>query len=311
MSKGVQSSMLPVMGLLVTMALWGSSFIALKIAFTGFDPLVAVFFRMTIASCMFIPFFRLFRTISYQKGDWKPLLLMAFCEPCLYFVFEALALSRTSASQAGMVTATLPLLVALVAVPLLKEKVSVRTLTGFCVAIAGVVWMTLHSDVTDAAPEPVLGNLLEFLAMVCATGYSVSVRYLSPRYPAIVLTAVQSVAGMFFFAPVFLLPGTEVPTTFPLAPTLAVVYLGSVVTLGAYCLFNYGIASIGASRASAFINLIPVFTLFFGWTILGERFTALQFLGAAMVFAGVFLSQESGREVSETTKEVQVDGSGA
>ena len=298
MYRTQQSSTLPVIGLFITMALWGSSFIALKIAFRGFDPLVAVFFRMVIASCMFLPFFRLFKTVSYQKGDWKPLLLMAFCEPCLYFVFEAMALARTSASQAGMVTATLPLLVALVAVPLLKEKVSARTFAGFGIAIAGVVWMTLHSEVTENAPNPVLGNVLEFLAMVCATGYSISVRYLSPRYPAIVLTAVQSVVGMIFFAPVFLLPGTGIPTSFPLAPTVAVVYLGSVVTLGAYGLYNYGIASIGASRASAFINLIPVFTLFFGWSILGERFTMMQFAGAIMVFVGVFLSQESGKNES-------------
>ena len=305
MPKNQQSSTLPIIGLLVTMALWGSSFIALKIAFQGYDPLVAIFFRMAIASCMFIPFFRLFRTVSYQKGDWKPLLLMAFCEPCLYFIFEAYALSHTSASQAGMVTATLPLLVTLVAVPLLKEQVSGRTFAGFCIAIAGVVWITMHSEVTENAPNPILGNLLEFLAMVCATGYSICVRYLSPRYPAIVLTAVQSVVGMFFFASVFLLPGTEIPTTFPFAPTLAVLYLGSVVTLGAYGLFNYGIACIGASRASAFINLIPVFTLFFGWSILGEQFTLMQFLGAVMVFLGVFMSQASGNGTTAAKQEVQ------
>ena len=57
MPKNQQSSTLPIIGLLVTMALWGSSFIALKIAFQGYDPLVAIFFRMAIASCMFIPFF--------------------------------------------------------------------------------------------------------------------------------------------------------------------------------------------------------------------------------------------------------------
>jgi len=305
MSEGAQSPTLPVLGLLMTMALWGSSFIALKIAFQGFDPLVAIFFRMAIASCMFLPFFRMIRLVTYQKGDWKPLLLMAFCEPCLYFVFEAYALSYTSASQAGMVTATLPLLVALVAVPLLKEKVCIRSLVGFCIAIAGVVWMTLQSGITESAPNPLLGNFLEFMAMVCATGYSVSVRYLSPRYPAIFLTAVQSFTGMFFFAPVVFFSGTELPEVFPLAPSLSLVYLGSVVTLGAYGLFNYGIARIGASRASAFINLVPVFTLFFGWIILGERFTAMQFLGAVMVFFGLFLSQDSSKAQDGLVREGQ------
>ena len=65
---------------------------------------------------------------------------MAICEPCLYFLFEARALQLTSASQAGMITAMLPLLVAILAWGWLKERISRQTLLGFMLAI-GPYWL--------------------------------------------------------------------------------------------------------------------------------------------------------------------------
>lgn len=63
------------------------------------------------------------------------------------------------------------------------------------------------------------------------------------------------------------------------------------MTLGAYGLYNFGVSRIPASQATAFVNLIPVFTVFLGWLILGERFTAVQYLASALVFLGIFMSQ--------------------
>ncbi|MBT8329347.1 MAG: DMT family transporter, partial [Desulfofustis sp.] len=74
-------------------------------------------------------------------------------------------------------------------------------------------------------------------------------------------------------------------------PALAVIYLGSFVTLGAYLLYNYGVSKIPASQASAFVNLIPVFAVILGFLILGERFTPIQFVASALVLLGVFISQ--------------------
>ena len=71
----------------------------------------------------------------------------------------------------------------------------------------------------------------------------------------------------------------------------ALVYLGSVVTVGAYDLYNFGVSRLPASQATGFINLIPVFTLVFAWLLLGERLNGQQLLAAGLVFAGVALSQ--------------------
>jgi len=275
----------------MAMLLWSSSFIALKIAFQGYQPMIVILGRMVVGSICFLFFHKQLRHIPFRKEDFKYLLFMAVCEPCIYFMFEAKALQLTSASQAGLITAMLPLLVALGAAVFLKERVSLKTLFGFAVAISGACWLSLAGNGSSSAPDPLLGNFLEFLAMVAATGYTLSLKRLSARYSAIFLTAVQSWVGAIFFSLFLLHPGIDIPREFYPIPALAVVYLGGFVTLGAYLSYNYGVSKISASQASAFVNLIPVFTVVLGFVVLGERFTAEQYFASLLVLAGVFISQ--------------------
>jgi drug/metabolite transporter (DMT)-like permease len=285
-------------GLFLAMVLWASSFVALKIAFGIYHPMVVIFARMVVACICFLVLFIWFRPlVGYAKGDYKYLLFMALCEPCLYFLFEARALENTTASQAGMITALLPILVALAAAWLLKERVGFNTWLGSFMAFAGVCWLTLASVPTGDAPDPVKGNFFEFLAMVCATGYTITLKYLARRYSAFFLTAVQAFAGSVFFFPFLLMPSTQLPRHFEPAAGLAVLYLGTVITLGAYGLYNFGLKHIPASKASAYVNLIPVFSVMMGWMILGESFTMLQCLAAGLVMAGVYVSQRRSRIV--------------
>jgi len=284
--------LLPVFALLLAMILWASSFIALKIAFQSYDPMVVIFGRMLVATlCFIVVGRRLYRSLVYRAGDYKLLLFMAFCEPCLYFIFEAMAVTNTSAAQAGMMTAMLPILVMAAAVLILKEKVGWKAWTGGGLAVFGVCWLTLESTITVDAPHPVLGNFYEFLAMVCATGYIIVLKRLSSRYSPFFLTAVQAMVGCLFYFPLLFLPGTDLPSTFDTGPTLAVLYLGAVVTLGAYGLYNYAIKLVPASQATLYVNLIPVFTAIMSWMILDETYTLTQCAAAAVVMAGVYLGQ--------------------
>lgn len=282
----------PIAALLLAMLLWSSSFVALKIAFTGYDPMVVIFGRMLVASLCFLAVGkRLVRSVQYQKGDYKLILFMAFCEPCLYFVFEAKAIENTTASQAGIITAILPILVLISASIILKESISRKTWAGGIIAMAGVCWLTLESVPSSHAPNPILGNFYEFLAMVCATGYTISLKRLTARYSPFFLTATQAVIGTLFYLPLLLLPSTELPTSYPVAPGLAIIYLGAVITLCAYGLYNFAVQHIPASRAAMFANLIPVFSVLLGWIILGEKLSPPQFVAAGLILGAVYLSQ--------------------
>ena len=282
--------LLPVISLVLAMLLWASSFVALKLAFRGYHPMQVIFGRMLIASLCFLPFVPGFFKLNWRLRDLKYLLIMAICEPCFYFLFEAKALALTSASQAGMITAMLPLLVVVLAWLWLKESIARQTLIGFSLAILGACWLSLASDTTSEAPNPLLGNFCEFLAMVCAAGYTVSLKHLSSNYPPLLLTAVQAFLGSLFFFPFLLLPEIGFPDHWQPASALAVVYLGTFITFGAYACYNFGLSRVPTSQAAGYVNLIPVFGVLLGMLILGEHLNIQQWLACGLVFCGVWLS---------------------
>lgn len=285
--------------LAIAVTLWASSFVAIKFAFQHFDPMIVIFGRMFIASICFLFVFKKIRNVSYRPGDWKLLLLMGLCEPGLYFIFEALALTYTDASQAGMICALLPMMVAFGARFTLGERISRRTTAGFSLAIVGAITLSAVAQSTETASNPMLGNFLEFLAMACAAGCMIILKSLTPRYNPWFLTMVQAFIGSLFYFPLLFLPSTTMPVTYPMAGVAAIVYLGFFVTIGAYGLYNYGMSKIPASQASAFINLIPVITLVLGMVLLGERLNTIQYIASAVVIAGVYVSQDGSPDEEE------------
>lgn len=291
MESGELQKIGPFLALLLAMVLWGSSFVALKYSFQEMHPLMVILGRMAIAACCFLPFFRSVARVGFRRRHLPPVLAMCLCEPCLYFLFESAALTYTSASQASMITSMLPLMVALGAGFFLGERISSRTLGGFVVAAAGAIWLSMGGTGTETSPHPALGNFLEFMAMVCATGYTILMKRLSKELHPFFLTGLQAFAGALFFVPVLLLPSVRA-ASLSVNGWLAVLYLGTVVSVGAYGLYNYGISQIPASQASAFVNLIPVFAILLGFLLLGERLTVWQWLACGLVFGGVLLSQD-------------------
>ena len=280
--------------LLGAMILWSTSFVALKSTFEVYPPVFVIFGRLFVASIVFLFFIKKLNPKNvFRKEDIKYLILMALFEPCLYFVFEAWALNYTTSSQAGMITSMLPLLVGLTAFFMLGERVSYKTVAGFLIAAAGASVLSLYSDVSESAPNPVFGNSLEFIAMIFATGYTIVLKKLSERYNPFFLTAVQSFTGTLFFLPGLFIDhqGFGMPQTFELLPVLTILYMGIFISLGAYGLFNYGISKIAVSKGAAFTNLLPVFAVFWGWLLLNEKMNHIQYAASAFVILGVYLSQ--------------------
>ena len=283
---------LPVFSLIAAMLLWASSFIVLKLSFQYYHPIWVIFGRMVVASLVFAFWIPAFRRIRFRKADIPILAAMALCEPCLYFLLEANALKNTSASQAGLITTFMPLLVTLGAFLFFGERMSKRALAGLCIAVLGVGLLNAGNISTETAPHPLWGNTLELLAMTCGAAYTLLLKRLSSFYSPFFLTALQAFTGACFYFPLLFLPSVPAPAQFTLEGVLSVVYLGLFITIGAYGLYNYGVSRISAGKAVAFINLLPVLTLFLAWMILDERMTPLQYASSALVIFGVLLNQE-------------------
>lgn len=278
------------------MILWSSTFVALKYSFRYFPPMFVIFSRMIIASLCFLPLLPFIKPIKIKRKDIYLILAMAVLEPCIYFVFEALALKNTTSSQAGMITALLPLIVAIGAALFLGETSSKKTYAGFIMAIIGAIALSFSGGGDAESPNPILGNFFEFLAMICAAGYTLLLKRLSSTYNPFFLTAIQTFCGSIFFALILFtgsLTGTiAFPTEWPVFPVFILIYLGTFITMGAYGLFNFGVSKIPASKASIFVNLIPIFSVIWGWALLDDRFTLTQCFAGALILIGVWVSQD-------------------
>ena len=264
-------SYIGILSLIFAMFIWASSFIALKAAMEDLGPFTVIFFRMVFASLCFVYFIKDFIKYDFSKKDIKFILLLALFEPCLYFVFESKALQLTSASQAGMITSLMPIITAMAAGYFLKEIISKQLIIGSLIAMSAAIWLSLQGSTSISSPNPLLGNFFELLAMACGAGYTITARYLSSKYSALFITAIQVFIGAIFFTPLFIYEYNTIPMNFTLNSFLWTIYLGVVVTLAGYGLYNYALTKIPASKAAVFIYLIPVFTLILAYFVLNEK----------------------------------------
>ncbi len=282
---------LAVGALVVAMMVWASSFIALKSAIGPIGPLSVIFGRMLFASACFLYFIKDFLRLSFTKEDIKYIAIMTLFEPSMYFIFEAKALQNTSAAQAGMITSMMPLITAVAAGIVLKEVITRKVILGAVLAVIGAIWLSLSASSTANAINPLLGNTLEFLAMVCGAGYAISSRHLSAKFSPLFLTAIQAFVGAFFFLPFAIWEYNTVQMHITTDAVLWTAYLGVIVTLGGYGMFNFALSRMEASKASVYINLIPVFTVMLAFLILGEKLKFVQIIASAIILSGVFISQ--------------------
>ena len=273
------------------MLIWASSFIALKAAMQDIGPYTVIFIRMIFASLCFVYFIKGFFKYKFTKKDIYYILALGFFEPCLYFLFEAQALQYTSASQAGMLASLMPLITAILAGYLLKEVITQKLIFGSLLAMIGVIWLSVNSTTSVSAPNPMLGNFLEFCAMSCGAGYTIVAKHLSSKFSAIFITAVQSFIGMVFFFPFFIYEMNTMTMNFTIEGMSWILYLGVVVTLGGYALYNYSITKLDASKAAVYVNLIPIFTLMLAYLILNEKMTESQLIASVLILIGVIISQ--------------------
>jgi drug/metabolite transporter (DMT)-like permease len=291
------------------------------VALRVLNPWSLMWIRMAVGLALLAPFVagRLPRDLraSYRKGDWKLLVLLVASEPCLYFLLESNALRFTTSSQAGVIVAAAPLLVVLGARLFWGERMGAAMGFGLALSIAGVAGLTLLGRPAEGAPAGTaanapLGNALEMGAMIAAAAYTLASSRLGRRYSPWSLTALQLAAGALFFLPGLAilaregwpgLPWAAAPAgaiaaagaaAAPVSPWALVgvlAFLGSFVTLAAFGCYNWGLSRLPASRASLFLNLIPVIAVLLGWVLLGESLSAGQCLSAAAVVGGVLVGQ--------------------
>lgn len=276
--------------LVIATILYGTTLTAMKVCLNYYSEIEMITLRMIISTILFLPFFlTVYKNLKVDKIDYKFILLMTICEPCLYFLFETHALRFTSSGQAGVVSAMEPILIIIFAKIILKEHLPKIAYIGVFLGIIGAIILSAGSDINELAPNPILGNSLELCAEILTVTSIITTKYLMDKYPPFFLAGSQVILGAVFFIILNLIKGGSfTPVLNESLPIL--IYLG-ILTVVSYALYNYGICTLSASKASPFLYMLPISSIAFGCFFLGETFNFLQVIACLLIFIGIYISQ--------------------
>jgi len=280
--------------LFFAMMFWGLSFVWTRQLLEVFTPLLIIFFRLILSFILLYFIAKASRKLQrIQKKDYLFLLFLSFTQPFLYFIFEGYGIKFTSASLASIIIATIPLFTPVGAYILFKEKLTRMNIFGLFISFVGVVLVVLEFG--NNFTFSWLGILTLFLAVITGTIYGLGLKKLTNNYNSITITIYQNFIGLLFFIPLIIAFEWENLMNFPRLITIDLAFslfnLALFASSFAFVLFAYGISKIGASKASAFSNSIPVFTLVFAYFVLDESITLIKLSGIAIVLFGLYLSQ--------------------
>lgn len=285
-----QNELFAYLSITIAVLLYGTTLTATKICLNYYSTPQLMAFRMIISAVLFLPFiFTVYKNVRIERKDIKLILLMMLCEPCLYFIFETNALKYTTSGQAGIVSSLEPVLLVIAARIILKEKFVRIVYLGLFISIVGSVLLSIFSEVSELAPNPLLGNFLELIAIILTDTCVITTKYLMDRYPPFFLAGIAVIGGAFFFAGLNIIDNGSFNVVLN-ASLFLVIYLG-ILTVVAYALYNFAICTLSASKFSPFLFLLPVAAVFFGWFFLGETFNIKQFGACLLVFLGIYICQ--------------------
>jgi drug/metabolite transporter (DMT)-like permease len=285
------------LGMLLVALIWGINFSVTKGAFDRVPPLAFTAIRFTLASLLLVPLVRrLEGTESVPRGALPRLIVLGIVGNTLYQLSWISGLDRTTASNSALILASMPTIVAILAVALRLEPFRLRVLGGVIVATSGVV-LVVAARGTGFGRATLAGDLLSLGAVICWAGYTLGLRVLPPEISPLRVTMVTTVAG----TPVLLLAG--LPAMFGMDWSgvgwqgwAAVAYSTVLSLLVAYLIWNRSVKVVGPSRTVIYMCLTPLIAVAAAAVLLGERPRPLQAVGAAFILAGVVLTVGQRRE---------------
>jgi drug/metabolite transporter (DMT)-like permease len=277
-----------VLALVGATALWAGNYVVGERAVQTVDPIDLTAMRWVLAAVPLLVLAQVLERPDWRTalGRWPLLLLLGLIGMAGYNLALYEALRHTTAVSASLINAVNPALITLAAALFLREGVGWRGIVGMLLGFCGIVLVLTKGSVeTLASLDFNVGDLLMLVAIAAWTFYTI----LGGRagVPPITSTAIQATGVAVVMVPVAAVSGFAVPST--AEATWSVLFIGLVVSTGAYVLWNLAARSLQKSISGVFLNLITVFTVLAS-VALGTPIGAAELVGGLVVLAGVVLT---------------------
>ncbi len=277
---------------LVTILIWGTTFVSTKVLLKDFLPIEILFLRFVLGyAALFLISPHLLRTRNWKEE--AAFAVAGLSGICMYYLLENIALTFTMASNVSVIISVAPFFTAIISNLLKKEEhIPLRFYLGFIVAIAGIIMININGSSLQLNPR---GDILALAAAILWAIYSIISNHIS----SFGYNVIQSTRRMFFYGLLFMLPillfsgiSADLERFKDYGNILNLLYLGFGASALCFVTWNYSVSELGAVKTSTYIYLVPVITIIFSAVFLEEPVSLLMGLGTAMTLAGLAVSQK-------------------
>ncbi len=262
--------------------------VASEFAFLGWRFLIAAVF---MSLCILFGLIK----VSFKGKKMHPLLLIAVCNPAIYYIGETIGISHTTAAESGVILASIPVASLVASALILREKPFKIQIIGILITLIGVVLTVFAAGVQSSLS--IVGYLFLFMGVISYALYAVFVEKAN-AFTGTEITYIMMIVGALLFGTMALIESAHTGTLselvmLPLQETgflVAVLYSGICSSILGFILSNTAIVLIGVNRTASFIGLSTVVAIIAGILLLGESFSMFQIIGAAVIIAGVYIA---------------------
>lgn len=294
---------------IVTIIIWGTTFISTKILLADFTPIEILFIRFVIGFLVLLLLYPKRLVIEDRRQEYL-FLAAGFSGITLYYLFENIALTLTTASNVGIIITIAPFFTAILSSWFLKaEKPRLPFYLGFIIAVAGIILISYNGTSLQLNPA---GDLLAVLAAIAWAVYSILTRKISDLgYHTIQTTRRIFLYGLVLMIPMlFLLDFDLELSAFSKLSNLGnILFLGFGASALCFVTWNTAVRYLGAIKTSVYIYLVPVVTLATSVIVLHEPLSLKLVVGASLTLIGLgiseskFLNKQSLQKNTATQKE--------
>lgn len=273
--------------LIALAALWGGSFLFLRVGAGEFGPVALSAVRVIGASLFLLPLLQARGQIGALRRHWLPIFVVGITNSALPFLCFSYAALSITAGLSSIFNAASPLFGAVIAWLWLKDRLTPSRIVGLAIGFTGVLWLAW-----DKASFKPGGSGWAIVACLAATlCYGISASYTKKRLtgvPSLALAAgSQLSASLFLVLPAIIWWPHATPSH---TAWFAAAMLALACTGIAYVMYFRLIANIGPANAIAVTFLIPVFAVAWGWLFLGEGVTPQMVTGCVVILIGTGLT---------------------
>ncbi len=282
---------------------WAGNIVVGRAVHAAIPPVSLGFWRWATAFLILFPIFlpQLRRQRAALMREWKLVLLLGLVGVAGFTTLQYTALNTTSVVNVALINAVSPVVIPMLAWAIWRESVTWRQAGGIGLSLLGVGFIVLRGDPLQVLSQGLArGDVVMLVAMIF---WSVYVTVLGRRPDDIesgTLLVASIIPALAVLFPIWLWEITQVrPMVVDATAFLVIGYIGPVATALAYFGYTRAVPAVGPTRAGLFIHLMPPFAAVLGMVFLDERLQAFHYLGAAAIFAGLYLTTANARPANQ------------